>query len=906
MPRLILKSPYMKPEGEKNAGGYVGYIATRDGVQKISDSRRNLPAIKKQKELIQQLTGDFPDINELFEYADYMAAPSRENASELITMALELNPEVIRHSEIYVGYIATRPGVQKQGEHGLFSDEKNPSLAAIQNEVAEHKGNVWTHIFSLRREDAVRLGFDKAEAWRDLLLTHRNTISHAMKIPPEEFRWCAAYHGAGHHPHAHMVAYSANPKDGFLTKKGIREIKSAVARDIFRQDLTSIYEKKTEHRKEVIDQAQGTMGGLIERMQRGIHENPAAEHLLMELSEELKHAEGKKVYGYLKAPLKEMVDRIVDVLADTPVVTACYEKWWELQCEVLRTYKDELPELLPLSRQKEFQSIKNMVIKEALGLGDISSNLDYIAETDEDPQLEWDDGPELPEDLETDGINLQGDDITEFHIAWSEDYLLARQFLFGGDEVEQDFNKAFTLFEKEAQRGNALAMHDLARMVGDGLGCESDSELARQWYEKALEAFLILEETKESAYQEYRIGKMAASGLGSKQSYEEAALWFQKAADRGHKYALYSLAGLYHRGQGVPQDLQKAFQLYERSALKEFPYAHYELARMLQKGEGTQKDPIQAEAHMKKAFLGFRSMEQQSRDDKLQYRLGWMLLTGTGTAINEAEARVYFEKAARLGNPHAQYQLAKLFLSDKDADPYQIRDAIRWLEQSAEDGNGAAQYQMAKLYRDGVHVEKDITKAAALFQKSAEQGNDYAAYALGKLFLDGVGIPKDMEVALHWLTYAGDRNNQYAQYRLGKLYLGGEDIPKDVDAALRWLHASAEQENQFAQYTLGKLYFLGKEGPKDREAARSYFTAAAAQGNLYAQYFLDHMNDITGPSLALATTRLMHHLGNVFKDKSTPPAATGGQHMDRKRRQKLQEKKIAQGHAKGDHDLTIY
>lgn len=899
MSRLILKSPYMK-----NAGGYVRYIATREGVEKISDSRRNLPATKKQWTLIKQMVINFPDIKELFEYKDYVATPNRENASDLITMALEVNLEVCCNSEAYVEYIATRPGVQKQGEHGLFSDEKNPSLAMIQQDVSEHKGNVWTHIFSLRREDAERLGFDKAEAWRDLLLTHRDTISHAMKIPQDEFRWCAAYHDAGHHPHVHMVAYSSNPKGGYLTKKGIQEIKSAVARDIFRQDFTALYEQKTGYRREVEEQTRETMDKLIQKMQSDVHENQAVESLLMELSEQLKDVGGKKVYGYLKAPLKKMVDQIVDALARSPLVADCYEKWWELQCEILRSYKDDLPELLPLSRQKEFQPIKNMVVKEALGLGDVSDMLDYEREADDDPQTELNDALEVADDnIELLDNARRSDDPSDLQIAWSEAYLLARQHLFGGDEVEQDFSKARELFIKEAKDGNVLAIYDLARMAMDGLGCEPDKELGKLWYEKSLDGFLILEEEKESAYLEYRIGKMNAAGLGAEQDYGKAALWFRKACTKNHKYALYSLAGLYHRGQGVTQNLQDAFRLYERSALKDFPYAHYELARMLQKGEGTQRDSIRAEVHMEKAFEGFCSLEEKSRDDKLQHRLGWMLLTGTGTEKNEALAREYFEKAARLGNPHAQYQLAKLYLSDQEADPYQIQDAIRWLEQSAGDGNTAAQYTLAKVYRDGLHVEKDIQKAIALFQKAAEQEHEYAAYALGKLFLDGVEPPRDIEKALYWLTYAVDQNNPHAQYRLGKLYLEVDGIPKNVEAAIRWLTASAEQGNQFAQYTLGKLYLLGKEVPKDKDKAIYYFEAAAARGNEYAQYFLDHMESLRNPSLALATTRLIHHLGNIFRDKSVPPVESGGQHTDRKLRQKLMEKKTAQGHARGDHEL---
>lgn len=905
MPRLILKSPYIKQGDEKNVGGYIRYIATREGVQKISDSSKNLPSTIKQQKLIEQLTLDFPDMKELFEFEDYVAASTRGNASELIYMALEANLEVWRHSETYIGYIATRPGVQKLAEHGLFTDERNPSLAAIQQEVSEHKGNVWTHIFSIRREDAERLGFDKAEAWRDLLLTHRDTISRSMKIPLDEFRWCAAFHDAGHHPHVHMVAYSSSPKGGYLTKKGIWEIKSAIAKDIFRQDLTAIYEQKTGYRSEVVEQTRDSLNTLIQRMQSGIHEGPVVEELMLQLSEQLKDVSGKRVYAYLKAPVKKKVDQIVDKLAENPLVSECYQKWWKLQSEILQTYKDDLPELLPLSKQKEFQSIKNMIIRESLGLDDVSDTLDYESRIDDDPPSDWDDALEDENSSTEPEDNMySNDEPKKLHVAWNEEYMLARQHLFGGDEVAQDFSKAGELFMQEAECGNVLAMYDLARMLKDGLGCEPDTEFAGHWYEKALDGFITLEKEKESAYLEYRIGKMNAAGLGTEQDYVKAALWFRKACSKNHKYALYSLAGLLHRGQGVPQNLTEAYRRYARAALKGFPYAHYELAKMLKNGEGTQKDSVLAEVHMKEAFLGFLDLERQGKDDKLQYRLGWMLLTGTGTNKNVELAREYFEKAARLGNSHAQYHLSMLYLMDNTPDPYQIKEAIEWMNQAAKDGNALAQYQLAKMYRDGIHIEKDIQKAISLFQNAAGSENHYAAYALGKLLVDGAETPKDMEKALYWLTYAAERSNPHAQYRLGKLYLAEERIPKNVDAALRWLTASAEQGNQFAQYTLGKVYLLGKEVLKDKEKAIYYFTAAASHGNEYAKYFLDHMEELRNPSLVLAGTRLLRHLGNIFQDKSIPPVMSGNNHTDSKLRQKLTEKKLLQGHARGDHELT--
>ena len=78
--------------------------------------------------------------------------------------------------------------------------------------MAESQSNIWTHIISLHREDAARLGYDSAEDWMNLLRSKRNMIAKQMRIKPENFRWYAAFHDAGHHPHVHMMAYSIAPK----------------------------------------------------------------------------------------------------------------------------------------------------------------------------------------------------------------------------------------------------------------------------------------------------------------------------------------------------------------------------------------------------------------------------------------------------------------------------------------------------------------------------------------------------------------------------------------------------------------------------------------------------------------------------------------------------------------------
>ena len=267
MARLIVKSPYFKGGSAKPAGGYLRYIATRERVEILPDDR---PPTKRQTQLIEKLTKDFPDTKTLLEYGDYAAHPTKFNASQFLTLAMEENWGKVQEIDGYAKYIATRPRAERMGGHGLFGDEDAVDLTAAMAEVNSYTGNIWTHIISLRREDAERLGFDHADAWRALLRAHRNDIAEAMRIPPEDFRWYAAFHDEGGHPHVHMMAWSKKPGQAYLNRDGIRKIKSALTNQIFQQELLHIYENKSQSRDELVRETRSAMLALAQKMQAEI------------------------------------------------------------------------------------------------------------------------------------------------------------------------------------------------------------------------------------------------------------------------------------------------------------------------------------------------------------------------------------------------------------------------------------------------------------------------------------------------------------------------------------------------------------------------------------------------------------------------------------------------------------
>lgn len=312
---------------------------------------------------------DYPDSKDLYEYQDYLDKPNRGNADELILRIAEAHAELFGDREKYISYIAQRPRVEKISSHGLFTDGGVPIvLSDVQKEVAESKSNVWTHIISLKREDAERLGYNNAKAWMNLIRSQRNMIAENMKIAPENFRWYAAFHNEGHHPHIHMIAYSTKPNEAYLTEKGIENIKSNLAKVIFRQDLISIYQKQTEHRDRLRAEARDIVEDLVSKINSEIYISASIQHKLLELADRLSKTKGKKVYGYLKPDVKAIVDSIVDELANDNRIKKLYDLWYEQKENTIRTYTDEIPDRIPLAQNKEFKSIKNAIIKEALKL----------------------------------------------------------------------------------------------------------------------------------------------------------------------------------------------------------------------------------------------------------------------------------------------------------------------------------------------------------------------------------------------------------------------------------------------------------------------------------------------------------------------------------------------------------
>ena len=388
MARLVTKFKYLKPNRKVSAGGYAKYIATREGVEKIDDTKKFAPATTKQKNLIEKILKDFPDSKDMFEYADYIEKQNQGSASDFISRVMEDYAYEISGRKAYADYIATRPRAERFGSHGLFTDDGvQVQLSKLTEELDKHKGNIWTAIISIRREDAERLGFNTGSRWRDMLRTQTEALAKNLKIPMENLRWYAAFHNESHHPHVHLIAYSTVENEGYLTQKGVENLRSSFAKDIFQQDLLCIYEKQTEHRDKLSAEARDIVEDLVSKINSEIYISASIQHKLLELADRLSKTKGKKVYGYLKPDVKAIVDSIVDELANDSRIKKLYDLWYEQKENTIRTYTDEMPDRIPLAQNKEFKSIKNAVIKEALKLNLTEDEVEKNENTDEEPVL---------------------------------------------------------------------------------------------------------------------------------------------------------------------------------------------------------------------------------------------------------------------------------------------------------------------------------------------------------------------------------------------------------------------------------------------------------------------------------------------------------------------------------------
>ena len=857
--QIIVTSRYLKSGTQKSKNkrrNYTKYIATRETVevrdQNIMD--RNDNATKNQEQLLNDLLSDFPEAKKYLEYEDYTVNPTVENASELISTIIERNADVIGNRQNFVGYMAMRPGVQKRGSHGLFNEKDEPIiLDRVANEIANHKGNVWSHVISLRREDAIRLGYDNSEAWRQLVMRHISDIAKNQKISLCNLKWYAAFHDTTHHPHIHLLVYSENTKEGFLTNEGINKIRSAFANDIFKDDLQSIYQEQTLSRNELKAVSKTEFKSIVRKVQQGGFENPQLENLIRKLYSQLQNVKGKKVYGYLPPDVKETVNSIFSELAKDNNIRQLYEKWCSLESLKYKSYTQKEKELPPLVDNKVFQPVRNMIIRTVLDMNypvidveieepepteqfanddfyvDILLKFDESEQSENDKVTFSDNDEPTAEDFIWSNENEVTVDIedyepqSKYYLKWSTAYKEACKIIYNKQSKLEDFKKAEQLLLSESKSGNVLAIHDLGKLYStDKLGAK-DEEKSFAFYQEALQGFMEIEPDSDymfpyepkfkgqvmkpadmRSYVWYRIGKMHCYGLGTEQDYEKAFQWFLKSSQEGHKFAQYSLANLYYYGNSVEKDLSQAFLWYQKSASQGQPYASYAVAQMYSKGEYVAENNETAQRYYKAALSGFLELESKDQaDDNLFYKIGVMYKNGLGTEADISKAIDYFKRSAEMNNKNGLYEYGKTLIQGKyiEAD---LNKGLECIEKAMKLKNSNAKRFFALEYISGEYFSQDIEKGLFMLTECADKGDSFACFQLGQFYLKGEIVTQDLERAEKYLLLAED--NEFTQYAFGKLYLQEEKY--DIQKAVDYFEKSADK-NMWSSYQLGRLYLFG-------------------------------------------------------------------------------------------------
>jgi TPR repeat protein len=679
MVRVILKCRYLKEGNTKHSENLVSYIARREGVQKIDDSRACLPATQEQQDFIRRLIGDFPDVKDSLEYTDFSAAETQGSASELITRAVEDHVDLIGKRENYVEYIAKRPRAERLGSHGLFTDRDVPiELSKVADEVAHHKGNVWTDVISLRREDAQRLGYDNAQAWRNLIRSQTAAIAENMKIPLEDLRWYAAYHDESYHPHVHMVIYSVG-KEPYLSKQGIENLKSAFAKQIFKQDLLQIYAEETKQRNELTAESQNRIAEIVSEVNHGQHEDPVAQMLLIKLSGQLASLSGKMVYGYLPQSARTLVNAVVDQMAEDKRISELYDLWYRQREQIIGTYQSSMPKRIPLSQNKEFRAVRNAVVKEALNI--LHDRLTF-EEASSEPT------PDAPDDREneTDRPKPKHKDS-----AVLRQYQKAKKLLIKGTQ-EYAPAEAARLLRSCADQGYEYAQYRLGKMLIQGDEIERDADGGLE--------LLYQAEKQNNEYAQYFLGKLFLTGAVVPQDFPRAEQLFEKSSDQGNGCAKYALSKMHLNGLAALCDERKAIRLLRESADTGNQWAQYLIGRFCFRGEHTDKDLAEAEKRL--------SAAADQNNSQAQYLLARYYLSGDGIPIQPDKAVLLLSKSAGQDNQYAQYQLGKMLLYGQSVNR-NVPEGIRLLTNAAGQGNPYAA-RLLERYQTG----SGMTPSAAL------------------------------------------------------------------------------------------------------------------------------------------------------------------------------------------------
>lgn len=736
--------------GER-AKDLVEYVGTRETVAlNISEKFINEPATEKQIKLIEELTRMAPNCKNTLEYEDYKQAPTTKNASELISV---LSEEVMMQGEFdeaanLIEYAAKRPGVIKVGNHGLFSYEDDINLQQAQKEISSHKGNIWTHVLSLRREDADKLGYDSQASWKALVKSNVTTLAEEHNIKLSNLRWYAAMHDTGTHPHIHLFVFSKNPNEGFFSNKGkhnsLENCKRAFASKIFAADLENEYVSKHEYREKLKNETNEIIKQLEEAPLEYYSDGDKNELInkMKVLSNSIPHDKEVK-YGYLSADLKNLVNEIQkDIVYKNEKLSALYLKWCEHQFNIERVYITH-PEQVPIDENKEFTPIKNAIIKHAQGIALTSEAAMFNSTVEEQNTSNVEETDKLyPNDNRS--AEEIFDELTFYSDTKHRDGDICCQLAdcyFYGKGTTKDVGQAMMWYSIAAdQYQNGVAGYRLGDIYSVGAkDIEVDTQLADYYYKNAFyclknssinrDTLDAINEDKEikyfhesvsafEAYKEHLVGCMYFEGKGVEKNYDKAFSAFLLAAGNGNTKAKLLLSKMLLHGIGIECDTQAGLDILTELAVeKKDASAAYELYSYC-------KDKSEFTITQKMMYLGISA---QNGNTFAQCKLAAYYYT-KGDVDSAVEL---YKKAAEKNSPEALYQLGAIYRNPANSNYYDTDASTNYFNKSLNlynknylsNPNGYTAYRIAQHYHYGLGVQYNAQEAYKWYDRASEHTN---------------------------------------------------------------------------------------------------------------------------------------------------------------------------------------
>ena len=641
----------------------------------------------------------------------------------------------------------------------------------------------------------------------------------------------------------------------------------------------------------------------------------------------------------MKADVKKTVDEIFIRLAENESIQKMYSLWCEMEQQKHDVYSSAKLQFPKLADNKEFKSVKNMIIRTVLDMNypvidveieepdpteqfanddfyvDILPKFDESEQSENDNVIFSDNDDLTAEDFtwnDNNSVTVNVDDLpkSKYYLKWSSSYQEACKLIYNKESKLEDFQKAEQFLLNESRSGNVLAIQDLGKLYStDKLG-EKDEKKSFSFYEEAFQGFMEIEPDSDfmfpyepkfdgqimkpvnmRSYVWYRTGKMQCYGLGTEQNYEKAFQWFLKSAQEDNKFAQYSLANLCYYGTGVEKDLPQAFLWYQKSSSQGQPYASYAVAQLYDKGEYVSKNAETAQGYYKVALLGFLKLENKDQaDDNLYYKLGSMFKNGLGTEADISKAIDYFKRSAEMNNKNGLYEYGKALIQGKHIEA-DLNKGLECIEKAIKLGNTNAKRFLALEFISGGYFPQDIEKGIAMLTECADEGDSFACFKLAQIYLKGEIVPQDLERAEKYLLLAED--NEFTQYAFGKLYLQEEKY--DIQKAVDYFEKSADK-NMWSSYQLGRLYLFGAdELEKDKEKAVEWLTKSANDGNEYVQNMLNNIDDFENMLLRNTVMGLFVNLSRCIEDNYSQKQCSLKIQTDRKLRKMIQKRKSGIG-----------